>query len=110
GAREKEALFWSDGVAALDMESGAVARAAIGASLPFMALRAILDPADAGIPPAALAGVDADGRTHVAAVIAAVFRRPQDIAPLLRVAGAHRNATGALARAAAAAAPLFGAV
>ena len=53
GAAAKETLFWSDGVAAVDMESAAVARAAIAAGVPFMALRAIVDVADMTLPPAA---------------------------------------------------------
>ena len=42
-SRDKRALFEDIGVAAVDMESTAVAGAAIAASVPFMALRVVVD-------------------------------------------------------------------
>ena len=108
-AGEKETLFWSDGVAAVDMESAAVARVAMEHGLPFMALRAILDPSELDLPPAALAGMTPDGETRAGAVLSALMRRPQDAPGLARIAVAHRKATAALARVAAAIAPGFGA-
>lgn len=108
-AGDKETLFWSDGVAGIDMESAAVARVAIEHGLPFMAVRAILDASELDLPPAALAGMSPDGRTRAGAVLSALMKRPQDAPGLARIAIAHRKATAALARVAAAVAPGFGA-
>ena len=110
GAGAKETLFWSDGVACIDMESGAVARAAVAAGVPFMALRIVVDPADLDLPAAALAALQPDGTVSPAAAAAAALRRPADVPALLRLGSAHRRAIRALRRASAAAAPLFGAV
>ena len=46
---EKRALV-ADGVAAIDMESGPLARWAVNRGIPFLALRAILDPVGADLP------------------------------------------------------------
>ena len=109
-AADKRLLHADLNAAAVDMESAAIARAAIEAGVPFMALRAILDTADTTLPPAALAGLGPDGEAHVAAVIGALCRRPQDLPALIRLGFANGRARRALERAAAAAAPLFGAV
>lgn len=110
GADSKQTLFWSDGVACVDMESAAVAHAAVAADVPFMALRIIVDPADFSLPGAALAALQADGSLRPAAAAAAAIRRPAEIPALLRLGNAHRRAIAALHRAAAAGAPMFGAV
>jgi adenosylhomocysteine nucleosidase len=110
GAADKRLLHADLNAAAVDMESAAIAHAAIEAGVPFMALRAILDTADTTLPPAALAGLGPDGDPQVSAVIRALCRRPQDLAALIRLGFANAKARRALERAAAAAAPLFGAV
>ena len=110
GADAKQTLFWSDGIACVDMESAAVAEAALAADIPFMALRIVVDPADLSLPEAALAAMQADGSIRPRAAAAAAIRRPAEIPALFRLGGAHRRAVMALRRAAAAAAPLFGAV
>lgn len=110
GAADKRLLHTELNAAAVDMESAAIAHAAIEAGVPFMALRAILDTADTTLPPAALAGLGPDGNPRVAEVIRALGRRPQDLPALIRLGVANTKARRALERAAAAAAPLFGAV
>ena len=109
-SKDKRALFEDIGAAAVDMESAAVARAAIGASVPFMALRVVNDPQDLGVPPAAVSGMRPDGSTAVAAVTGSVLRRPGDLWALIRLAKCDRTARKALAAAARHSAPLFGAV
>jgi nucleoside phosphorylase len=49
GPDEKRALA-ADGVAAVDMESGPLARWAAGRGIPFLALRVVLDPASTDLP------------------------------------------------------------
>lgn len=109
-ANDKQKLFADLNVAAVDMESAAVARAAMEAGAPFMALRAVLDHAAIGLPPSALAGLAPDGASNAGAVIRAVLRRPHDIPALIGLAAANTRANRALNRAAMSAAPLFGAV
>jgi len=90
----KAALHRAHGCLAVDMESHAVALAAAEAGLPFVAVRAIGDPADRAIPKAALAGLAPDGRVRALPVLAALLRRPRDLAGLMRVA---RDTNAALA-------------
>jgi adenosylhomocysteine nucleosidase len=104
-------LLHSDlNAAAVDMESAAVARAAMEATVPFMAIRAVLDDAHTTLPAAALAGLGTDGKPDIAAITRAVLRRPQDVPALIRLGSASAKAKRALARAADAAGPMFGAV
>jgi adenosylhomocysteine nucleosidase len=110
GAAAKRGLFDELNAAAVDMESAAVARAAIEASVPFMALRAIVDGAGIGLPESALAGLGLDGGAQAAAVARTALRRPQDIPALIRLAFANNTAKKSLGRIAAATTPLFGAV
>ncbi len=80
---------------AVDMESHGVARAAMRQSVPFLALRAVADPAGRGLPESAVAGLDAQGRTRPGAMAAALLARPSDIPALFEVAA---DAAIALAR------------
>lgn len=109
-ATAKRHLFEDGAAAAVDMESAAAARVAMEAGIPFMALRVIVDPAETTLPPAAMAGMTPDGDTQTGPVLRALLRRPQDIPGLIGLGIADAKARRALKRAAAVAAPLFGAV
>lgn len=85
-AAEKAALRVATGAIAVDMESLAVARAAMAAALPFVVLRAVSDGADHSLPRAALAGFSVTGTPDVAAVIASLARRPWELPALIRTA------------------------
>lgn len=102
---DKRALFERTGAAALDLESHAVARVAARAKRPFVVLRALADPAGRGLPPAALVGLDAQGRPAVGPVLAALARDPRQIAGLFRLARDTQRALAALRRAVAAIGP-----
>ncbi len=97
----KSALRRARGAAAVDMESHRVAMMAEAAGLPFAVLRAVSDAAGRALPIAAQAGFKADGEPDVAAVIAALARRPWDLPALIRVALEAEAAFKALAMAAA---------
>jgi len=84
-AAAKRALFRSTGAVAADLESGAVARAASRAKIPFLVLRAVADPADRDLPEAALVGLDERGGVALGAVLRSILRRPGQIPALLRV-------------------------
>ena len=97
---DKARLFTDYGVRAVDMESHGVARAAREAGLPFLIVRAIADPADRTIPPAALVGLGPDGEQRPFAVMLALLRNPAQVPALIQLA---RDAKTALRRLAAAA-------
>jgi adenosylhomocysteine nucleosidase len=66
------------------MESGAVAAQALGAGVPFLAVRVIADPASASIPMSALAIVDEFGRLRVFKLIEVLGRDPTAVPALIR--------------------------
>jgi hopanoid-associated phosphorylase len=98
GASEKMRLRLRSGAVAVDMESHGVAAAAREAGVPFMVLRAILDPARQSIPSAALAGIDAQGNARAARVIARLFLKPWELPGLIALGRAHDAALGSLGR------------
>jgi hopanoid-associated phosphorylase len=83
---EKASVRAASGALAVDMESGAVGKAAADARLPFLALRIIADPADRAIPATALHGIAPDGSRRPLAVLLGLMRRPTDLVPLVRLA------------------------
>ena len=98
-AAEKRRLHETTGAAAIDLESGAVARIAAAAGLPFAALRAVCDPADQDLPPAALTALDAKGAIGPVRVLASLARHPAQLPALLVLAGHAAAARRALRRA-----------
>jgi len=99
GPAAKAALHVSSGAAAVDMESGVVARAAMRHRLPFAVLRAIADPAHRALPPAALVAMRADGGVDLAAILDALARDPRQLPELARLALDAWRAFSALSRA-----------
>jgi hypothetical protein len=94
-ATEKAALFAATGGLVVDLETELVARA----GLPYAVLRAVADPAESDLPPAALVGLKPDGTPALGAVLGSVLRAPSQIPALLRLARETRAALAALARA-----------
>ena len=103
---EKSALYRAEGALAVDMESGAVARAARDAGLPFAVVRVIIDSAARAVPPAAMAAMAPGGRIDIAGLARALWREPGQLAGLLVLARDAAVARRSLGRAAA----LLGAV
>jgi adenosylhomocysteine nucleosidase len=90
-ADEKRAVFQATFAAALDSESHVVAEVARAAGLPFLALRAVADPAEQSRPAAAY---PADRRDAYAASLLAGLSRPWELPAVWRFT---RNARAALA-------------
>lgn len=83
---EKRRLRERTGAAAVDLESGAVARVAAMHGVPFAVLRAICDPAESALPPAALAALDTRGGIVIWRVLASIAARPAQLPALLALA------------------------
>jgi hopanoid-associated phosphorylase len=95
-ATQKAGLFARTNALAVDLESGGVARAAQTAGVPFVALRAIADPAARDLPPAALIGLKASGGIAFGAVLASLWRDRGQLPQLLQVGRDARAARAAL--------------
>ncbi len=83
---DKQHLREVTGAAAIDLESGAVARIAIAAGLPFAAVRAVCDLAGEDLPPAALIALDAKGAIGLVRVLASLAAHPGQLPALLALA------------------------
>ena len=97
---EKTRLFAATGAAAVDMESGAVARAAARHGIPFAVLRVIGDPAGRDLPAAAKAAFAPGGRIALFPLLAALATHPGQIPALIALAHETRRALRGLRRAA----------
>jgi adenosylhomocysteine nucleosidase len=104
----KSALWNATGAAAVDMESHVAAKIAADYKLPFIALRAVLDPAHRAIPSSALAGTREDGVTDAGAVLKALVQRPHEWGAMIRLAQDARKANAVLVRSRKALGPYFG--
>lgn len=85
-ATEKHRLREETGAAAVDLESGAVARAAVAHGIPFAALRVTCDPAKRSLPPAALAALDSHGAIGMRRVLTSILMHPAQVPALLILA------------------------
>jgi hopanoid-associated phosphorylase len=94
---EKIALFNQYGAIAVDMESAAVAQVALLAGVPFMAIRAVSDPANMSIPPRVTATIDEHGRLRPFRLLERLVHHPQEFLPLVRLARTFRAAQTTLA-------------
>lgn len=88
----KRAALESTGAVAIDMESGAVARVARDASLPFIAVRVIIDAFDDEIP-AAVVRASRSGRVQMTRLLGGLLLAPAEVLGLLRLARRYGIAT-----------------
>ncbi len=100
-AADKATRFAASGALAVDMESLGVARAAEAAGLPFLVVRAVADPAERGLPRAALKAIGPDGRLKLFPALAAMYLRPWESPALIRLAYETRLAFDTLEKVAA---------
>ena len=96
--KHKSALFQNHGALAVDMESHGAARAAAASSTPFIAIRAIADPASRALPKAALNAVAPDGSTRVLHTLTAACRDPKQFPALMKLGGDSQAALKTLRR------------
>ncbi|WXK35415.1 5'-methylthioadenosine nucleosidase/S-adenosylhomocysteine nucleosidase (plasmid) [Mycetohabitans rhizoxinica] len=95
-AADKQRLQHMCGAWAADMESHIVARVAYAHGLPFVCMRAIVDPAERSVPPAAVAALNDDGSTDLGAVLRSLLAHPGQLPALLALARDARDARRAL--------------
>ena len=95
-AREKAALVARYQAPAIDLESGAVARAANAHGVPFAVLRAVADPAARNLGPAALTPLKPGGGIDLAAILRSVAAHPGQLPGLLALARDAAKARRAL--------------
>ena len=84
-ADAKAAAHAATGAIAVDMESHIAAAVAARHGLPFAAARVVSDAADRGLPKAALAGMAADGRMDISAVLKALAADPRQLSALIGI-------------------------
>ena len=82
-AASKHGAWIATGAVAADLESGAVACVAARHGLPFAVLRAVCDPAQRNLPPAALTALDENGHISSAALVRSLARHPSQIPDLI---------------------------
>lgn len=95
---QKSDLRQRTGAVAADMESHGVVRATARRSIPFLAIRAVADPADRALPKSAIAGLDAAGTVRPLATLAALISEPAQISALFGTAADTVAALAALWR------------
>jgi hopanoid-associated phosphorylase len=93
----KRSLHHSYGALAVDMESFGLARTALDLGIPFAVIRIIADPAQRALPPAALVGMDEEGKVRPLRVLRSLISNPLQIPALIRVALDTQIALSALA-------------
>ncbi|GKS69691.1 hopanoid-associated phosphorylase [Nitrosomonas sp. PY1] len=93
------------GACAVDMESSAVATVAADAAIPFIAVRAIVDPVEFSPPGALLNAVKPDGSANLFRVLTLVLNRSIPIGTLLQMGLGMRAACKTLSRVIQAAGP-----
>lgn len=86
GVEDKRRLHCRTSAAAVDLESGSVARIAATHGMPFAVLRAICDPAVRTLPAVALSALDARGVIGLWRIIASLAVRPGQLPALLSLA------------------------
>jgi len=90
-AAEKAALFDRFGGVALDMESVAIAQFAADNGIPFVAIRAIADPAESDLPRSVARALNSHGNIDLRKLFSYALAHPAEFGRLLRL-GSHFNA------------------
>lgn len=83
--KAKKQLHSFTGALALDMESSAVAKVAKRHALPFLAIRAIADPAAMGLPEAVVYATKADGEVAIGKLLGYLLLHPGQLPDLIKL-------------------------
>lgn len=84
-SKAKKQLYSFTGALALDMESNAVAKIAQMHELPFLAIRAIADPADMGLPEAVVYATNPDGEVSIGKLSGYLALHPIQLPSLIKL-------------------------
>ncbi len=96
--KAKRDLAQVTGACAVDMESGAIAGVAATAGIPFIAVRAIIDPVQFSPPEALLGAVYPDGGVNPMRLLALVLKRSVHLSTLMQMGTGMRAARKTLLR------------
>ena len=94
----KQRLADASSACAVDMESAAIAHAAEQAHIPFLAVRAIIDPVQFSPPPVLLDAVYPDGSVNPLRLTALILKRSVRLSTLLQMSSAMHAARNTLTR------------
>jgi len=89
--KDKKRLYTQTGAIALDMESIAIAKAALQNSLPFLAVRAIADPVNMDLPKAINHSLNNEGDIVLSKLLLFIALHPAELPGLVKL-GLHFNA------------------
>ena len=84
-AQAKADLHTKTGAIALDMESGAIAKVAQHYAIPFLAIRAIADPASMDLPAAVENALNENGEVAVTRIIKSLVFNPKELPHLIQI-------------------------
>jgi hopanoid-associated phosphorylase len=96
--KAKRDLAQVTGACAVDMESGAIAGVAATVGIPFIAVRAIIDPIQFSPPQALLRAVYPDGGVNPMRLLALVLKRSVHVSTLMQMGAGMRVARKTLSR------------
>lgn len=96
--RSKQDLAAKTGACAVDMESSAIASVAAKTQIPFIAVRAIIDPLEFSLPEALLPAVNADGSVKILPIVKLILTRSVRVGTLLEMSKSMQAACNTLTR------------
>lgn len=84
-SREKQRLHQQTEALGLDMESAAIAKVALRANLPFIAVRGIADPVSQTLPNAVIHALNDQGRVELSKLLRHLFWHPTEVKDLIQL-------------------------